>query len=200
MDMRSLISLCEDYSGPPFKPRSKSPKSFTVQDNLVIVQDSDKTIWAYNGTPRSNWHPEANGKKIGGVLLQDHASHGEDAWSVYKSGVDKPYQRKGVARALYTQAEQNAAAKGKSFVPSGSVSDDAFHFWSNFRPERIAKDGRNWAQHYVGKQVHFQDRDWVITSAARSDGRYFMAKLVNGDNTTGIPRQIVIDQLGDFYK
>lgn len=198
MNMRDLITLVE--SAPPFKPRSKSPKSFSIEDNLVLIQDGDKTIWAYNGTPRSNWYPEANGKKIGGVLLQDHASHGEDAWSVFKSAVEKPYQRKGVATAMYTQAEENAAAKGKSFVPSGSVSDDAYHFWSKFRPERIAKDGRNWAQHYVGKIVKYKDRDWEITNAARKDGAYFMVRMVGGDTTSACPRQVVIDQLGDFYQ
>jgi GNAT superfamily N-acetyltransferase len=198
MRMRDLITLCENSV--PFKPRSKSPKSFSVENNLVIVQDGEKVIWAYNGTPRSNQHPEANGKKIGGLLLMDFAAHGQDAWSVYKTGVNKPYQRKGVATALYTQAEKNAAARGKSFVPSSAVSDDAFHLWNSFRPERIANDGRHWAQHYVGKTVNYKDRDWEITHTAHKDGGYFMARLVGGENTNAIPRKVVIDQLGDFYQ
>ena len=184
------------YSEP--KTRSKSPKSFTVAGNLVLQDGIMGSVHAFNGDPRNG------GLNIGALLLQ----HGtpDDLRSpdchIYKVAVKPPYQRKGVARAMYDAAEAHANARGGKLVPATSVSDEAFGFWNSWKPERIAYDGRHFDKHYVGKTVTYKDQTWVITHAAqhRPDGRgTFGASLADGSRTTRIPKQVVVDQLGDFY-
>lgn len=179
------------------KPKSTSYKTFSVEKNLVIGlngQDNSPTIYALNGSPA------LGGKPFGYCsILQDY-NDGPPTMSVYKSFVNEKYRMKGVARALYDKAEEIAQRQGRHMVPATSVSDEAFAFWNKWKPERIAYDGRHWQQHYLGKVVTYQDRQWTIYHPANNTPNGgFGGKLVGGEATTRIPRKVVTDQLGDFY-
>jgi GNAT superfamily N-acetyltransferase len=185
-----------EFSSPLFestdKPKARTFNQFSVEANLVIVADGG-TIWAYNGSPR------AGGKKIGGAMVMGGGPDEGKRFHIYKSSVEEKYRKKGVARAMYDAVEAYCESKGGYLVPSNALSDDAFAFWSKWKPHRIAYDGRNFQQHYLGKVVQYDNREWTIYHCAGHGYGGFGARLVGGENTCRLPRQLVIDQLGDFF-
>ncbi len=87
------------------------------------------------------------GNKIVGKLIPDV---GDRAGTVFKVAVDAPFQRMGVARAMYRAAEEKYGAE---FKPSKALTDEGFEFWKRFRPEAVANDLRMHRDDLIGASV-----------------------------------------------
>lgn len=86
------------------------------------------------------------GRKVAGKLIVDRYAK---PLAVFKVVVNEPFRRQGVGTALYRAAEE---AFGK-LVPSGTYSDDAFHFWNKYRPETVKDDLRQHRDILIGQKV-----------------------------------------------
>ena len=86
------------------------------------------------------------GRRIVGRLIVDRYAK---PLAVFKVAVDEPFRRKGVGTALYRAAEE---AYGP-LTPSGTYSDDAFKFWSSYRPDAVKYDLRRYKDLLMGRKV-----------------------------------------------
>jgi ribosomal protein S18 acetylase RimI-like enzyme/8-oxo-dGTP pyrophosphatase MutT (NUDIX family) len=139
-----------------------------------------------------------NGKIIGYACVNPYRedSFAADERYIFNSHVKVRYRRKGVATLLYNAAENYLKNKGLKLVPSPALSDDAYHFWTKYKPEAVKDDPRRYKSQYMGKLVRYKDEDWIVENVNKKG---FIAKHITrqGSNSlTFIPNEIVFNQLG----
>lgn len=115
------------------------------------------------------------GKKVVGKATAWTDSKGE--FVMLNVGVSAPYKRRGVATTMYKAIEARA---GRELKPAISLSDDAFEFWKNFRPESVARDLRHVQADLVGKRAAKAGLIGTITKASQG-----IATLVFDDHPRG---------------
>lgn len=121
-----------------------APKRKGDHPSLAQIMEGRKEIEIVSTGP-GMWDAKAGKKTVGRL----HASDNDGKFMVNNVGVSATHRRLGIATKLYSHAEQET---GKKLVPSNSVSDDAFKFWSKYRPEAVADDVRH--HPYLVGQMH----------------------------------------------
>jgi GNAT superfamily N-acetyltransferase len=88
---------------------------------------------------------DKNGKMAGALVVDPHRTPKE----VFKVAVDPEFRRRGVASAMYQQAEKDHG----ELTPSSALTDEGFEFWKGYRPESVKNDLRMHQKELMGAPV-----------------------------------------------
>lgn len=107
-------------------------------------------------------------------------------------------RRQGIARSIYEYVDKRLAAEGKRLMPSTSLKEAGFKFWSKYRPEDVAHDLRankdlveGYAKEKFGEGVTVAYREGGSTATVFKDGRSIgdITSSELWDAGVGLPRQ-----------
>jgi ribosomal protein S18 acetylase RimI-like enzyme len=167
-DLRcSLTHLAHRRNALEFRDREENPLNYPPDLSKFGLNDV-KIINGFQGTWIAYWER----RRIGALILNSFSEPEQlpHQRSVFKSGVEVVFQRRGVGRLLYGMARADLLSRGLEFVPSPTrvLSDDAFEFWNKYDPPAVRDDARHWRGQYLQRQVASGGTEWRLISICGS--------------------------------